>query len=127
LEEFHQWLTQNYPTVLPKSPLGKAFRYALKYREGLNHYLDGGRLEIDNNATEQQIKHFVVIKKNFLFTNSMSGAKAIAVHFSLLRTALRHQLHPYDYFHNILKEIPHCNTVEDHEQLLPWNVQLAQE
>jgi hypothetical protein len=32
-----------------------------------------------------------------------------------------------DYFHHILKEMPHCNTVEDHEQLLPWNVQLAQE
>jgi transposase len=123
LEEFQQWLNQHYSTVLPESPLGKAFRYALKYWEGLNHYLNDGRLEIDNNATEQQIKPFVVIRKNFLFANSVSGARAIAVHF----TALCHQLNPYDYFHTILKEIPHCHTVEDHEKLLPWNVQLAQE
>jgi hypothetical protein len=37
---------------LPQSPLGKAVNYALAEWIALNRYLDDGRLEIDNNLTE---------------------------------------------------------------------------
>ncbi len=36
-----------------------------------------------------------------------------------------HQLDPYAYYVHILKRIPHCQMVEDYQQLLPWNVQLT--
>jgi glucose-6-phosphate-specific signal transduction histidine kinase len=51
------------PTVLPQSPLGKAVNYALAEWEPLNRYLEDGRLEIDNNLTENALRPSCVGKK----------------------------------------------------------------
>lgn len=123
LTQFKQWLDTVWPTVLPQSPLGKAIHYCLKLWPGLIRYLDDGRLEIDNNLTEQQIKPFVIARKNFLFCTSVEGAKALCLHFSLIRTAKLHGLDPYHYYVHLLKRLPHCQTVEDYEKLLAWNIQ----
>jgi transposase len=124
MEEFKLWLDKYYPLIVPKSPLGKAFAYAIKYWQGLNTFLSDGRLEIDNNLTEQQIKPFVIARKNFMFADSMAGAGALCMHFSMVRTALAHNLDPYQYYVAILKQLPHCQLVEDYEKLLPWNIAL---
>ena len=113
------------PGVLPKSTLGKAFNYALARWDGFCACLDDGRIEIDNNLTEQQIKPFVIARKNFMFSHSVAGAQALCVHFSLIRTAKHHGLDPYRYYEAILKAVPHCHRVEDYEVLLPWNITLG--
>ncbi len=122
LETFKRWLDEAYPTVLPKSPLGNAINYCLKLWPGLTRYLEDGRLEIDNNLTEQQIKPFVIARKNFMFSTSMDGADALCLHLSLIRTAKAHGLDPYHYYVKLLKSIPYCQSVEDYEKLLPWNI-----
>jgi len=122
MEAFKGWLDQHYPLTVPKSPLGRAFAYCINHWEGLTQFLKEGRLEIDNNLTEQQIKPLVIARKNFMFANSMNGAHALCLHFSLIRTALLHGLDPYQYYTAILKAAPHCRTVEDYEKLLPWNI-----
>jgi transposase len=81
-------------------------------------------LEIDNNLTEQEIKPFVIARNNFLFCDSVAGAKALCLHFGLIRTAILHGHDPYAYYVKILQEIPYCQTVEDYEKLLPWNINL---
>ena len=124
LDEFKIWLDVIYPTLLPKSPLGKAVNYVIKHWCGLIRFLDDGRLEIDNNLTEQQIKQFVVIRKNFLFACSVDGAKALCAHMTLLRTAITNGLEPYRYLKAVLDGLPHCKTVEDFEALLPWHINL---
>lgn len=126
MDEFKQWLDINYPTVLPKSPLGKAFNYCLKYWDGLCAFLEDGRLEADNNLTEQEIKPFVIARKNFMFASSVDGAKALCLHFGLIRTAKKHGLDPYRYYVKVLEDIPYCETVADYEALLPWNIALEQ-
>jgi len=122
LEKFKQWLDELYPTVLPQSPLGKAMNYCIKLWPGLTRFLEDGRLEIDNNLTEQAIKPFVMARKNFLFCSSVDGARALCLHFSLIQTAKRHGLDPYHYYVKLLKNIPHGKSVEDYEKLLPWNI-----
>ena len=122
LEEFKDWLDDGVLAVPPKSSLGKAFHYVVSHWEGLCTYLCDGRIEIDNNLTEQQIKAFVIARKNFLFADTDAGARALCAHFSLLRTAKQHGLEPYRYFLHILREVPHCRGVEDFEALLPWRV-----
>jgi transposase len=115
-----QWLDDL--TVLPKSPLSKAFQYCLNHWDGLCEFLNDGRLEADNNLTEQEIKPFVIGQKNFLFASSVEGANALCLHFSLIQTAKRHELDPYQYYVKVLEAIPYCETVEDYEALLPWNI-----
>lgn len=122
LEKFNSWIDEIYPTVLPKSALGNAVNYCIKYRAGLMRYLDDGRLEIDNNLTEQAIKPLVIARKNFLFSDSVSGAEALCLHFGLIQTAKLHGKDPYHYYVTLLKNIPYCKSVEDYERLLPWNI-----
>jgi transposase len=122
LEHFKKWLDINYPKTLPKSPVGQAMHYTLKYWTELTRFLEDGRLEIDNNLTEQKIKPFVIARKNFLFSCSVAGAYALGNHFSLIQTAIMHGLNPYDYYVLLLKRLPYCKTIEEYEALLPWNI-----
>jgi transposase len=122
VEQFKQWLDEMYPTTLPQSPLGKAMNYCIKLWPGLTRFLEDGRLEVDNNLTEQQIKPFVIARKNFLFASSVDGANALCMHMSFIRTAKLHGHDPYRYYVQLLKSLPHCKTVEDYEKLLPWNI-----
>lgn len=122
VEKFTQWVDDITPTTLSQSPIGKALSYECAHREGLYRFLEDGRLEADNNLTEQQIKPFVIDRKNFLFACSVEGAKALCGNFTLLRTAIWHGLDPYPYFVFALKQLPYCKTVEDYEKLLPFNV-----
>jgi transposase len=124
MEQFKQWLDSVYPTVLPQSALGNAVNYCIKLWPGLTRFLEDGRLEVDNNLTEQQIKPLVIARKNFLFCASQDGAKALCMHMSFIRTAKHHGLDPYHYYIKLLKSVPLCRSVEDYEQLLPWNIEL---
>jgi transposase len=125
LEKFKTWLDTTYVAVLPKSPLGNAMYYCLKRWKEFTRFLLDGRLEIDNNLTEQEIKPFVIARKNFLFSSSMDGARALCQHLSFIRTAKKHGLEPYHYYVKVLKSLPYCSVVEDYEKLLPWNIQMA--
>ena len=87
MDTFKLWLDEMYPTVLPKSPLGNAINYCIKLWPGLSRFLDDGRLEIDNNLTEQEIKPLVIARKNFLFASSVDGANALCMHMSIIRSA----------------------------------------
>jgi len=122
MDKFKDWLDEMYPTVLPKSPLGLAMQYCLNRWPGLTRFLDDGRLEIDNNLTEQEIKPLVIARKNFLFCSSVDGARALCMHFSFIRTAKLHGHDPYHYYVKLLKSIPYCKSVEDYEKLLHWNM-----
>jgi len=122
VDEFHKWLLHSKEIVLPQSPLGKAIQYSLKYWEGLTRFLNDGEIEIDNNATERDIKPFVISRKNFLFSATQAGADALGVHFSLIISSKHHGLDPMSYYTHILKHIPLCKSLDDYEKLLPWNV-----
>lgn len=63
MEAFNAWVDKVYPTTLPQSPLGKALNYCINHRAGLMRFLEDGRLEIDNNLTEQEIKPLVIARK----------------------------------------------------------------
>jgi transposase len=60
LHKLHQYLLDIQVEVLPKSPAGRAVRYALKNWMALSRYADEGHLEIDNNRTEQSIRGIAV-------------------------------------------------------------------
>jgi transposase len=56
LDKLHAYLLEIQAEVLPKSPEGRAVRYALKNWRALIRYSENGNLEIDNNATERTIR-----------------------------------------------------------------------
>ena len=90
----------------PKSLLGKAAHYTREQWQWLIAYLEDGRLEASNNRAERSIKPFVMSRKNFLFANTPSGAKASAIYFSLIETAKENGLDPYRYLTWVMKTAP---------------------
>ena len=63
---------------MPKSLLGQAIGYSLNQWNQLTTFMKDGVLEIDNNRSERTIKRLVLGRKNWLFANTPSGAKASA-------------------------------------------------
>jgi transposase len=56
--------------ALPKSALGKAVWYASNQWQALCRYTEDGRLTIDNNVSEQTLRHQAIGRKNWLFLGS---------------------------------------------------------
>jgi hypothetical protein len=50
--------------VLPKGALGQAITYAKSQSPKLLTYLEDGRISIDNNVTERDIRPFATGRKN---------------------------------------------------------------
>ena len=70
----------------PRSPLGRAVRYALDQWDALNVYLDDGRVPIDNNNAENSIRPLALGRKNYLFVGSDDGGEWAATAYSLIES-----------------------------------------
>lgn len=92
--------------VLPKSPLGKAIAYTLKFRKSLELYLDEGRVEIDNNWCEQAMRPVALGRRNYLFAGSREGGQRAAILYSLVESARRLGLDPLEYLTDALRRLP---------------------
>lgn len=122
LNDMKDWLDQSLTQVPPTSLTGKALGYLSNQWPTLTVYCEDGRLDIDNNAIERAIRPFVIGRNNWLFSDTVKGAKASANLYSLIETAKLNGLEPYRYLHHVFKELPKAQTLADIEQLLPWHV-----
>jgi len=120
MDEFFDWAEN--AGVLPKTPLGKAVKYALDQRQWLERVLLDGRLELSNNRAERSIKPFVIGRKNWLFSNTPKGADSSALLYSLVETAKENGLVPVDYLTSIFRCAPNLHNGHSIDSLLPWNL-----
>lgn len=126
LNELRAWLDKSLAGVPPQSKLGDAMRYLDKYWTRLVRYTERGDLPLDNNRAENAIRPFVIGRKNWLFADTPKGASASAVIYSLVETAKASGQEPYAYLRHVLTALPKARTVEEVEQLLPWNLNAAE-
>ncbi len=122
LEDLYHYLIEMHPRTYPKSPLGEAITYTINQWPKLLTYLEDGRLENNNNRSERAIKPFVIGRKGWLFADSVVGAEAAATLFSLVETCKHHAIEPYNWFRYVLQRIPSCQSEEEVEALLPFNI-----
>lgn len=125
LAAIYDWMQKTLPQVTPKSALGTALSYMRDQWSMLVRYPERGDLPIDNNRCENAIRPFVLGRKAWLFSDTVAGAKASAVIYSLIETAKANGLEPYHWLRQVLRELPAAKTVEAIEALLPWNVKAA--
>ena len=124
LDKIRAWLDKALEYTLPKGRTGVAIAYLHKNWKKLIGYTLDGRLNIDNNPVENAIRPFAIGRKNWMFSDSQSGAKASAMYYSMIETAKANGLEPYAYLWALFTQLPSCKTVEDYELLLPWNIKL---
>lgn len=81
---FEKWLVNEYPKVMPKSPIGKAIKYCYDIYHRLTRYHLDGRYRIDNNLAENAQRSLSLGRKNYLFAGNHDAAQDAAVFYSLL-------------------------------------------
>ena len=120
LKELKEWMIAEYPKVLPSSVIGKAIAYSLRRWEKLCIYTTDGRLCIDNNPVENEVRPLAIGRKNYLFAGSHDAAQRAAMIYSLLATCRLHNINPYEWLKDVLIRIPSHN-VKNLAELLPQN------
>jgi len=104
-----------------KSDLAKAILYSLKRWVALTRYADDGRIEMDNNAAEREIRAVALGRKNWLFAGSDAGGDRAAAMYSLIGSAKLNGLDPQAYLRHVIERIAD-HPVNRVDELLPWNV-----
>lgn len=120
-------MRENLPKVPQKSKGCEGLNNSFNQEKYLKVFLDGGEVPMDNNAAEQSIHGFCIGKKNWVMINTVAGAKASAVIYSIAETAKANNLKPYDYFEYLLTEITkHLDDTDRSflDDLLPWSPNL---
>jgi hypothetical protein len=115
------WAETRQAETLPSGKLGEAFAYLLTQWPKLVRYIDDPRLAIDTNLAENAIRPFGLGRRNWLFADTVKGAKASAAIYSLLETAKANGLEPFAYLRELFTTLPLAKTVADFEALLPFN------
>ncbi|MGO9595970.1 MAG: IS66 family transposase [Steroidobacteraceae bacterium] len=121
LNALYEWASALVAQTLPSGKLGDALSYLIKQWPKLIRYVDDGRLAIDTNLAENAIRPFALGRRNWLFADTVKGAKASASLYSLVQTARANELEPYAYLRRLFEQLPAAQSVADFEALLPWN------
>jgi len=91
---------------LPQSLFGKALSYCLDQWTLLNVFVDNGRVEIDNNLTENAIRPTAIGKKNWLFIGAVDAGWRSAVIYSIIASCRTHGLEPFAYLRDMFTILP---------------------
>lgn len=120
LTKLRDYLVEIQAEILPKSPEGRAVRYALKNWRALTRYCEDGDLTIDNNATERAIRGVAVGRNNWVFFGSDEGGRTGAVLRSFVASCQRAGVDPFAWFKDVLGRIGN-HPVKKLAELLPHN------
>lgn len=106
LNALKPWLDAIAPNVVPDTKLGDAVSYTLSQWPHLTRYVEDGRMPIDNNLLERDIRLFATGRKSWLFCDTVDGARASAVIYSLMLTCRACGVEPLAWLRHVFTELP---------------------
>ena len=130
VDTFFEWCRNSIDRVPPSSETADGIKYCINQEKYLRAFLDDPQIPLDNNLAEQAIRPFCVGKKNWKLIDTVHGAQASAILYSIVETAKANDLNIYNYFKHLLTEIPkHMDDTDLSflNSLLPWSKQLPAE
>lgn len=127
MEELQGWFEQMGVKYGSSTLLGKAAGYAYVRWNNMMRYLEDGRVRIDNNLAENEIRPITLGRKNYLFCGNHEAAENMCVIISLLSTCRNHDVNPREYLNYIIARMPYMQKAGHQElvDLLPhkWKIQ----
>ena len=117
MEAMKLWMETEGVKYSESSLIGKAITYAYSRWDNMMRYLEDGRLLLDNNLAENEIRPITLGRKNYLFCGNHEAAQNMAVVCSLLATCRNHDVNPRDYLNDVISQMPY-HTKASHEELL---------
>ena len=117
MEAMKLWMETEGIKYSGSSLMGKAITYAYTRWDNMMHYLDDGRLLLDNNLAENEIRPITLGRKNYLFCGNHEAAANMCIVNSLLATCRNHDVNPRLYLNDIISRMPYM-TKATHEELV---------
>ena len=127
MEAMKLWMETEGVKYSESSQIGKAITYAYTRWDNMMRYLEDGRLLLDNNLAENEIRPVTLGRKNYLFCGNHEAAQNMAVVCSLLATCRNHDVNPRDYLNDVISQMPYYTKASYEEllQLLPHKWKLT--
>jgi transposase len=108
LEAFFAWAEAEYESVREeRGILRSAFGYAVRHKAALMRVLDDGRLLLDNNRSERELRRIATGRKAWLFAGSDDHAQSAGHILSLIASARLHGLDPEAYLRDLFRVLAH--------------------
>jgi transposase len=120
VEDLFAWLQQQLARLPGGSPTAGAIRYALNHREGLQRFLEDGRVDMDSNTVERAIRPVVLSRKNALFASGDDGGRRWADLASLVETCKLNGVDPQRYLTDLLTGLVNGWPNSRIDELMPW-------
>ena len=130
VDTFFKWCRNSAGRVPPSSGTADSIKYCMNQEKYLRVFLEDPQIPLDNNLAEQAIRPFCVGKKNWKLIDTVHGAQASAILYSIVETAKANDLNIYNYFKHLLTEIPkHMDDTDLGflDSMLPWSKKLPAE
>jgi hypothetical protein len=119
IEKLREWLDASIDSVPPQSLTGNALHYMNGQWPKLVRVLYDGRIPLDTNLVENAIPPFVIGRKNWLFADTVAGARASANLYGLIETAKANAIEPSRYLAYLFEILPTVTSAEQLDALLP--------
>ena len=128
VDAYFAWIKTLLQKPIGSTKLRDAINYSVNQEKYLRVFLSDPELPLDNNDAERSIRSFCVGKHSWHIVDSVKGAKASAMLYSIAESAKANDLKPYDYFVYLLSELmqhPRGDVPEEVlDGLMPWSAEL---
>lgn len=118
--ELETFLRAQTARLSGRSEMGKAVTYLLNHWDGLTLFLDHGRIEMDTNLVENQIRPLTLTRKNALFAGHDEGGRSWACLASLIATCKLNAVEPHAWLKATLEAIANGHPMSAIDDLMPW-------
>ena len=106
VDALHQWMLLQRQRITDGTATAKALDYSLKRWVALTRFVQDGRLPIDNNWIENQIRPIAIGRGNWLFAGSLRAGQRAGAVMSLIQSAKLNGHDPYAYLKDVLARLP---------------------
>lgn len=103
VEAFFAWAKEiQIKNQLSRGKTLDGINYCINQEVSLKAFLEDGDIPMDNNATESALRSFCLHKHTWKLIDSLDGANASAIIYSITETAKANNLNPFRYLEHVL-------------------------
>lgn len=120
IDDLCQYLEARQRQISAKAKIGEAISYTLTRWDGLNRFLDDGRIDLDSNIVERSIRPLALNRKNALFAGSDEGGDNWAVIATLIENCKLCGINPHTWLTETLTKLANGHHANRIGELMPW-------
>jgi transposase len=115
------WFEAQIAKLPARGPTAEVIRYALNHWDGLERFLEDGRIALDTNSVERAMRPVALSRKNGLFAGSDEAGENRACLASLIETCKLNGVNPQIYFTDLLTRPVNGWPQKRIDELMPWH------